>query len=73
MRELLDGVSSQSSLNAFERMEDKVLKLEAQKEAIAVSGTDELEKYFTALESDVDKDLAQMKAQIPDSRKNTIN
>ncbi len=71
LRELPDGVSSQSSLNAFERMEDKVLQLEAQKEAIAAGGTDELEKYFAALESDVDKDLAQMKAQTPSSRKSS--
>ncbi|MBF2009602.1 MAG: PspA/IM30 family protein [Chlorogloeopsis fritschii C42_A2020_084] len=71
LREMLDGVSGTSSLNAFERMEDKVLQLEAQKDAIAVAGTDELEKKFAVLESSVDDDLAQMKAQLPSSRENT--
>lgn len=52
-------------------MEDKVLQLEAQKDAIAVAGTDELEKKFAVLESSVDNDLAQMKAQLPSSRENT--
>ncbi|WP_016874628.1 PspA/IM30 family protein [Chlorogloeopsis fritschii PCC 9212] len=71
LREMLDGVSGTTSLNAFERMEDKVLQLEAQKDAIAVAGTDELEKKFAVLESSVDNDLAQMKAQLPSSRENT--
>ncbi|MFQ4145309.1 PspA/IM30 family protein [Chlorogloeopsis sp. ULAP02] len=71
LREMLDGVSGTSSLSAFERMEDKVLQLEAQKDAIAVTGTDELEKKFAVLESSVDDDLAQMKAQLPSSRENT--
>ncbi|MDM9384385.1 PspA/IM30 family protein [Chlorogloeopsis sp. ULAP01] len=71
LREMLDGVSGTSSLSAFERMEDKVLQLEAQKDAIAVTGTDELEKKFAVLESSVDNDLAQMKAQLPSSKENT--
>ncbi len=71
LQEMLDGVSSTSSLNAFERMEDKVLQLEAQKEAIATTGTDELEQRFTTLEEEVDADLAQLKAQFPNGRQNT--
>ncbi|PLZ76173.1 PspA/IM30 family protein, partial [Fischerella thermalis] len=71
LQELLEGVSGTSSLNAFERMEEKVLQLEAQKEAIAVTGTDELEKRFAKLESEVDADLLEMKAQLPSSQGNT--
>ncbi|PMB24690.1 phage shock protein A [Fischerella thermalis CCMEE 5205] len=71
LQELLEGVSGTSSLNAFERMEEKVLQLEAQKEAIAVTGTDELEKRFADLESEVDADLLEMKAQLPSSQGNT--
>lgn len=71
LQELLEGVSGTSSLNAFERMEEKVLQLEAQKEAIAVTGTDELEKRFADLESEVDAELLQMKAQLPSGQGNT--
>ncbi len=71
LQDLLEGVSSTSSLSAFERMEEKVLQLEAQKEAIAVTGTDELEKRFAALESEVDTELSQMKAKLPSSTENT--
>ena len=67
LQEILGGVSTTSSLSAFERMEEKVLQLEALGEAIAVSSTDDLEKKFTSLESDdVDSELAQMKAQLKD-------
>lgn len=71
LQEMLNGVSGTSSLSAFERMEDKVLQLEAQQEAIAVSGTDELEKRFAVLESSVDDELTQMKAHLPSSAENT--
>jgi phage shock protein A len=47
-------------------MEEKVLQLEAQSEAIAELGSDDLQKKFAALESgnDIDRELAQMKSQI---------
>ncbi|HEY9872177.1 MAG TPA: hypothetical protein V6D12_02015, partial [Candidatus Obscuribacterales bacterium] len=53
-------------LSAFERMEEKVMQLEAQSEAIASLGTDDLEKKFLSIEDagDIDKELASMKAQI---------
>lgn len=67
LNEMLSGVNTNSSLNAFERMEEKVLQLEAQSEAIASLGTDDLQKQFTALEAsnDIDAQLAAMKAQLP--------
>lgn len=66
INEMLGGINTSNSLNAFERMEEKVLQLEAQSEAIGELGTDDLQKRFAALEtgSDIDAELAAMKAQI---------
>lgn len=67
LNEMLGGVNTTSSLNAFAQMEEKVLQLEAQSEAIAELGTDDLQKQFNSLAaaSDVDAELAAMKAQLP--------
>ncbi len=72
LNEMLGGVNTTSSLNAFEQMEEKVLQLEAQSEAIAELGTDDLQKQFNSLgaASDVDAELAAMKAQLPSSNPN---
>ncbi|MBW4614175.1 MAG: PspA/IM30 family protein [Desmonostoc vinosum HA7617-LM4] len=72
LQEMLGGVSTTSSLNAFERMEEKVLQIEAQSEAIAQLGSDELETKFASLESgnDVDAELAAMKAQVLNDAEN---
>ena len=54
------------ALSAFECMEEKVLSLETEsKSAYELAGTD-LESMFAALEagSDVDDELAMMKAQL---------
>ncbi len=66
INEMLGGVNTSNSLSAFERMEEKVLQLEAQSEAIAELGTDDLQKKFASLESgnDIDAELAKMKAQL---------
>jgi phage shock protein A len=63
---MLGGVNTASSLTAFERMEEKVLQLEAQSEAIAELGSDDLQKKFLSLEDagDIDTELATMKAQL---------
>lgn len=65
LNEMLGGVDATSSLSAFERMEEKVLQLEAQSEAIAELGSDDLQKQFNSLEAgnDIDAELAAMKAQ----------
>ncbi|BAY12338.1 PspA/IM30 family protein [Calothrix sp. NIES-2098] len=73
LQEMLSGVSSTSTLNVFERMEEKVLQIEAQSEAIAQLGGDDLQKKFAALEStnDIDAELATMKHQVLDEPNNT--
>ncbi|MBW4642891.1 MAG: PspA/IM30 family protein [Goleter apudmare HA4340-LM2] len=73
LQEMLSGVSATSSLNAFERMEDKVLQIEAKSETIAQLGGDDLQKQFAALESTdgVDAELAAMKAQVLHETHNT--
>lgn len=72
LNETLGGINTSNSLSAFERMEEKVLQLEAQSEAIAELGTDDLQKKFASLESanDIDAELAAMKAQIPSGTEN---
>ncbi|YAF94955.1 MAG: PspA/IM30 family protein [Nodularia sp. CChRGM 3473] len=73
LQEMLDSTSATSSLNAFERMEDKVLQIEAQSEAIAQLGSDDLQKQFDTLESanDIDTELAAMKVQVLNEGGNT--
>ncbi|MDZ8184262.1 MAG: PspA/IM30 family protein [Nostoc sp. ChiSLP02] len=73
LQEMLDGVSATSSLNAFERMEEKVLQIEAKSEAIAQLSSDDLETRFASLEStnNVDAELAAMKVQVLNEAENT--
>lgn len=65
LQDMLDTSSATSSLNAFQSMEDKVLQLEAQSEAMAQLGTDDLQKQFDSLEagSDIDRELAILKGE----------
>jgi phage shock protein A len=73
LQEMLDSSSATSSLSAFERMEDKVLQIEAQSEAIAQLGQDDLQQKFDSLEAgtDIDDELAAMKGQILQEGRNT--
>ncbi len=66
LNEMLGRTSTSGAVAAFERMEEKVLQLEAKAEAIAELNTDTLEKQFASLEqsSDVDAELEAMKAQL---------
>ncbi|MGH1393094.1 MAG: PspA/IM30 family protein [Trichormus sp.] len=66
LQDMLSETSATSSLSAFERMEEKVWQLEAQSEAIAQLGNNDLEKKFTALEAaqDVDRELESMKSHL---------
>ncbi|AFZ14666.1 phage shock protein A (PspA) family protein [Crinalium epipsammum PCC 9333] len=66
LNEMLGNVTTGNTLGAFERMEEKVIQLEAQSEAIASLGTADLEKKFLTIEDtdDIDTELASMKAQI---------
>ncbi|MBA3923942.1 MAG: PspA/IM30 family protein [Nostocaceae cyanobacterium] len=66
INEILGGVNPRSSLNAFERMEEKVMEIEAQSAAIAELGTDDLQQKFASLEAggEIDSELAAMKQQM---------
>jgi phage shock protein A len=69
LSEVLGNLSASSSMSAFERMEEKVMQLEARSEAIASLGADDLEKQFSALESNnIDNELAAMKQQMLESK-----
>ncbi|AUS99201.1 phage shock protein A [Nostoc sp. CENA543] len=73
LQDMLSEASATSSKSAFERMEEKVWQLEAQSEAIAQLGNDNLEKQFTALEAaqDVEQELAAMKANLLENTEQT--
>ncbi|MBD1902729.1 PspA/IM30 family protein [Trichocoleus sp. DQ-A3] len=62
-------LNTNNSMAAFERMEEKVLELEARSTAAAELTGNDLENQFARLESgsDVDDELAAMKAQLTGS------
>lgn len=66
INEMIGNVGTASALNAFEKMESRVLDLEAQAEVASELGTDPVERQFAQLEGarTVDDQLAQMKAMI---------
>lgn len=66
LNSLLDRTNTAGSMAAFERMEEKVLQLEARSEAIAELGTDDVDKRFAALESGtpVEDELQALKKQM---------
>ncbi|KAH6757533.1 plastid transcriptionally active 4 [Perilla frutescens var. hirtella] len=66
--EMLGNVNTSSALSAFEKMEEKVLAMESQAEALNQLSTDELEGKFALLEtSSVDDDLADLKKELSGS------
>lgn len=62
----LSSMNTSSAMAAFERMEEKVMEIEARSQAAAELGGVSLENQFAALESgsDVDDELAALKAQL---------
>ncbi len=60
------SLNTSSAMAAFERMEEKVLQMEAKSQAVAELAGADLESQFMSLEagSDVDLELAAMKAQL---------
>jgi phage shock protein A len=65
LNEMLGQTSNSGAIAAFERMEEKVLQLEAKSEAIAELTNNTLEQQFATLESgDVEAELAALKAQL---------
>ncbi|WOL11268.1 putative membrane-associated 30 kDa protein, chloroplastic [Canna indica] len=66
--EMLGNVNTSSALSAFEKMEEKVLAMESQAEALGQLTTDDLEGKFALLEtSSVDDDLAKLKKEMSGS------
>jgi phage shock protein A len=72
LQEMLTGTSTTSSLGALERMEEKVLQIEAQSEAMSQLGGDDLEKRFAFLDvhNDINTELAAMKTDMLDQGEN---
>ena len=66
LQNTIGNLNTSGSMAAFERMEEKVLEMEARSAAIGELGGNDLESQFAQLESgsDVDDELAAMKAQI---------
>ncbi|XP_042451893.1 probable membrane-associated 30 kDa protein, chloroplastic isoform X2 [Zingiber officinale] len=63
--EMLGNVDTSSALSAFEKMEEKVLAMESQAEALNQLTTDDLEGKFALLESSsVEDDLATLKKEL---------
>ena len=64
INEMIGTVGTSSALNAFEKMESRVLDLEAQAEVVGELGVDPIDRQFSQLEAQrqVDAQLAQMKA-----------
>lgn len=66
--EMLGNVNTSSALSAFEKMEEKVMAMESQAEALGQLATDDLEGKFALLEtSSVDDDLSQLKRELSGS------
>jgi len=66
LQSTIGRLGTSSAMGAFERMEDKVMELEARSQAAHELGGADLESQFAALESgsDVDDELTAMKAQL---------
>lgn len=66
LQSTVSSMGTSTAMGAFERMEEKVLQMEAKSQAAAELAGADLESQFAALESggDVDFELAAMKAQL---------
>ncbi|MBF2027143.1 MAG: PspA/IM30 family protein [Oscillatoriales cyanobacterium C42_A2020_001] len=66
LQNVVGKMSTSSAMSAFERMEEKVMQMEARSQAAAELAGADLESQFALLESgnDVDDELAAMKAQL---------
>ncbi|CAN0923080.1 Membrane-associated 30 kDa protein, chloroplastic [Linum grandiflorum] len=68
VNEMVGNVNTSSALSAFEKMEEKVMTMESEAEALGQLTSDELDGKFLALEtSSVDDDLDQLKKQLAGS------
>jgi phage shock protein A len=71
LQSTMSSLNTGGSMAAFERMEEKVLMMEARSQAVAELAGADLESQFAMLESgsDVDDELARMKAELAGSPK----
>lgn len=72
LNQVMGNINTDSALSAFEKMEEKVLQLEARSEAIAELGSSDLESKFAALEggtNDIDQEIAAMKVKMIEGNK----
>jgi len=65
INQVMGRVDTSGALAAFDRMEEKVLQMEARSEAVAELASDDLDSQFAQLESgsDIDAELLQMKRE----------
>eukprot|EP00850_Spirogloea_muscicola_P012148 SM000077S21622 [mRNA] locus=s77:514177:517110:- [translate_table: standard] len=73
VQEMIGNISTSSALAAFDKMEEKVMALEAETEAMTQLSTDDLASKFAQLEggSGVDDDLAALKRDVLGPGKST--
>ena len=66
LQKTLGGIDTSGAMSAFERMETKVLDMEAESQAVAELGGFGIEQQFAELEasSGVEDELAMLKAQM---------
>ncbi|OMP03883.1 PspA/IM30 [Corchorus olitorius] len=68
VNEMVGNVNTSSALSAFEKMEEKVMAMESEAEALGQLTTDDLAGKFALLEgSSVDDDLANLKKELSGS------
>ncbi|CAL1365832.1 unnamed protein product [Linum trigynum] len=68
VNEMVGNVNTSSALSAFEKMEEKVMAMESEAEALGQLTTDELDGKFLALETtSVDDDLDSLKKELAGS------
>ncbi|MBM0743463.1 PspA/IM30 family protein [Phormidium sp. CLA17] len=74
INEMMGNVGTGSAMQAFDRMEEKVLQLEAQSEAITELSMDDLEQRFEKLgqADDIDAELESMKSQALSGTSSTV-
>lgn len=66
LNQVLGNINTSGAMNAFEKMEDKVMQLEARSQAMAEVSASEIDQQFVSLEAsnDIDAELAAMKAEL---------
>ncbi|KAF2318935.1 hypothetical protein GH714_011863 [Hevea brasiliensis] len=69
VNEMLGNVNTSNALSAFEKMEEKVMAMESEAEALGQLATNELDGKFALLESSsVDDDLENLKKELSGSK-----